>query len=157
MRLEFVISGGQTGVDAAALRAAHAAGLRTGGFAPMGWRTLSGAAPELRNYGLRELRGGYAHRTWENVRSSDATLRLARIWTSTGEQCTLAAIRAYQKPTLAVPLQVGAYHPDDILRFLRDENVRVLNVAGNSEQTSPGIGDVAEELLRDVFTQLGRA
>jgi hypothetical protein len=37
--LERVISGGQTGVDQAALRAAQACGLETGGYAPLGWET----------------------------------------------------------------------------------------------------------------------
>src|SRR5262249_6057013 len=38
-----VISGGQTGVDQVALRAAKACGIPTGGWAPKGWRTEDGA------------------------------------------------------------------------------------------------------------------
>jgi predicted Rossmann-fold nucleotide-binding protein len=70
-----VVSGGQTGVDQAALRAARAAGFETGGFAPQGWATEAGPAPWLAEYGLVECRvGGYPARTFENVRVADATL-----------------------------------------------------------------------------------
>ena len=49
-----IISGGQTGVDAAALRAAKAVGIPTGGTAPKGWLTEDGPAPWLAEYGLVE-------------------------------------------------------------------------------------------------------
>ncbi len=45
--LDRVISGGQTGADQAALRAARAAGIPTGGWAPLGWKTEEGPAPRL--------------------------------------------------------------------------------------------------------------
>lgn len=47
--LERIVSGGQTGADQAALRAARAAGLPTGGWAPRGWLTEEGPAPWLAN------------------------------------------------------------------------------------------------------------
>ena len=47
-----IISGGQTGVDQAALRAAKACGIPTGGWAPKGWRTEDGPAPWLADLGL---------------------------------------------------------------------------------------------------------
>jgi hypothetical protein len=50
--LERVISGGQTGVDQAALRVAKAIGLATGGWAPLGWETEDGPASWLAGYGL---------------------------------------------------------------------------------------------------------
>ena len=53
--LSFVISGGQTGVDQAALRAARTAGIPTGGFAPLGWSTEDGPAPWLHAPNLARL------------------------------------------------------------------------------------------------------
>jgi len=47
MGLACVVSGGQTGVDQAALRAARASGIATGGWAPKGWATEAGPAPWL--------------------------------------------------------------------------------------------------------------
>jgi hypothetical protein len=49
-----VLSGGQSGVDQAALRAARACGLDTGGWAPAGWMTEVGPASWLADYGLVE-------------------------------------------------------------------------------------------------------
>jgi len=45
--LERIITGGQIGADQGALRAARAAGIATGGWAPAGWETEAGPAPEL--------------------------------------------------------------------------------------------------------------
>src|SRR4051812_2998205 len=70
-----VLSGGQAGVDQAALRAARAAGIPTGGWAARGWATEAGPAPWLAAWGLKEAaRPGYPARTGLNVRQSDATL-----------------------------------------------------------------------------------
>jgi hypothetical protein len=71
-----LISGGQTGVDRAALDAALAAGVQCAGWCPPGRLAEDGAIPD--QYPLVELpRGGYADRTRANVRDSDATLVLA--------------------------------------------------------------------------------
>src|SRR4051812_38794183 len=52
---DIVISGGQTGADIGALRAAKALGIATGGYAPLGWRTETGERPSLGiDYGLVE-------------------------------------------------------------------------------------------------------
>jgi hypothetical protein len=45
--IEHVVSGGQARVDQVGLRAAHAAGILTGGYTPKGWMTETGAAPWL--------------------------------------------------------------------------------------------------------------
>src|SRR5262245_63695480 len=77
--LSKVISGGQTGVDRAARRAARAAGIPTGGWAPRGWQTEDGPAPWLGSddWGLKEWSApGYAARTRRNVEDADATLIL---------------------------------------------------------------------------------
>src|SRR3990172_5949985 len=101
--LRRVISGGQTGVDKAALHAALDSGFETGGFAPKGYRTLDGYDSSLAAFGRAEhLSGLYAPRTYANVKLADATLRLARVWTSPGELCTLKAIGKYGKPWLDV-------------------------------------------------------
>jgi len=154
LRLQ-VISGGQTGVDQAALRAARKCGLTTGGWAPYGYQTLDGPDESLRDYGLQECaQPGYPPRTRLNVRGADATLRLAANFSTSGERCTLQAIKdskklhldvARRQPLLAVDVAgwIMAVAPPD-----RD---MVLNVAGNSEDNSPGIGAWAESYLTEVF------
>jgi hypothetical protein len=75
-----VISGGQTGADQGGLRAAQAAGIATGGWAPKGWLTESPdgrrdvATPQLADFGLVECpEPGYPARTAANARESDGT------------------------------------------------------------------------------------
>ena len=74
--LSKVISGGQTGADLAALVAAQAVGLETGGTAPERYMTENGESPQLgRAYGL-VAEGTYSSRTKKNVDDADATLVL---------------------------------------------------------------------------------
>ncbi len=171
MRLERVISGGQTGVDIAALKAARECGLKTGGYMPLGWRTLDGPKPEYKDlFGMLEAPwANYARRTYLNVQQSDATLCFAHTWSSPGEICTWKAIQKLGKPSLRVPVTTGwiehpqepkesrgfleivAFTPQDVATHLHKNNVRVLNVAGNSEQTAPGIEQVVYDFLVQVF------
>ena len=155
-----VISGGQTGVDRAALLAAKFIGLRTGGWMPKGWRALDGCHPDFaEKYAMRECELiNYRHRTELNVKHSDGTLRLAHTFTSPGELCTMKAIKRIGKPFI----DVAANEPRDLLYVINwiDENeIETLNVAGNSEQTAPGIQKFAFGWLVALFAlylQLGK-
>ena len=151
-----IISGGQTGVDIAALKAARNAGLLTGGFAPKGWKTLDGPNPLLRDFGMIECHSDYyAERTEQNVKAADLTIRIARYFDSSGEKCTYNAIVKHKKPRI-----------DIIEDSLTDENLEyyenlisaagpsIINIAGNSEKTAPGIGAKAEAWLEKLFIRL---
>lgn len=70
-----VISGGQTGVDRAALDVALELGLPCGGWCPAGRRAEDGPIPA--RYPLTETAGAdYVERTRRNVVEADATLVL---------------------------------------------------------------------------------
>ncbi|MBA4065953.1 MAG: hypothetical protein C0501_19990 [Isosphaera sp.] len=155
MALERVISGGQTGADRAALAAARAAGLPTGGWMPLGFLAHDGPHPEFAHrYGMRETASArYPPRTRRNVRGSDATLRIATVWDSPGEVLTLDLCRRYGKPCRDVTPGDGPT-PEEVAAWVTAAGVRVLNVAGNSEQTSPGIEATATEFLAEVFRLL---
>ena len=155
MRLERVISGGQTGADRAGLVAAKAAGLATGGWMPKGFRAQDGGHPEFAAlYGVREHASDrYPPRTALNVKEADATLRFATDWGSAGEILTLDMIERYGRPHFGVT-PGGAETPADVVAWLVRHNVRVLNVAGNSERTSPGIEAFVTAFLADVFALL---
>jgi hypothetical protein len=75
-RLQTIISGGQCGADRGALEAARELGLQIGGWAPKGFRTLKGGAPELgKVFGLREMDdASYHRRTMANVDMAGATV-----------------------------------------------------------------------------------
>lgn len=159
MTLVRVISGGQTGVDQAALRAARRLGIATGGWAPHGYKTLRGCERELlAGFGLVEHESAaYPPRTEANVRDSDATLRIAADFSSPGERCTKSAIERLRKHCLNIHASHLGGGPrvlrqcEHLRNWLRHHNVQVLNVAGNSEETAPGIGALAEEFLLEAL------
>jgi putative molybdenum carrier protein len=151
--LERVISGGQTGADQAALRAALAAGIPTGGFAPLGWETEAAPAPWLKDYGLVECStSGYPARTAANVRTSDATLWFGSAATP-GAVMTLTTCVELGKPCMVVR-PGGAVKPSHVVAWIVRDRFRVVNVAGNRESKSPGTGDRVERFLAQVFRQL---
>ena len=150
MTLERVISGAQTGADRAALVAARAAGIPTGGWMPKGFLAQDGCHPEFAElYGVRDHSSDrYPPRTALNVKESDATLRFATEWESPGEVLTLDLCRRYKKPRLDLTPDAT---PAAVAAWLNANGVKVLNVAGNTERTSPGIGVVVEAFLAEVF------
>jgi hypothetical protein len=170
--LERVISGGQTGVDQAALYAAKDCGLATGGWMPKGYRTLTRDCPEFATmFNMKEHESfQYAPRTGQNVLESDATIRIAEDFSSAGEKCTKRYINLHKRPDMMIRtsynknLQVGgtSYYglmiAEDyiyrLINFLKQHDVRTLNVAGNSEITCPGIYDATYLFLWKVFKEL---
>lgn len=153
--LQRVISGGQTGADRAGLAAAKAAGVPTGGWMPKGFRAQDGPRPEFAAvYGVREHASAhYPPRTALNVKESDATICFATNWASPGEALTRTLCERYGRPRLDVT-PGGPVAPVDVVAWLREKGVRVLNVAGNTERTSPGIGAFTEAFLGEVFRLL---
>jgi hypothetical protein len=126
-----IVSGGQTGVDRAALDAALAHGIACGGWCPEERRAEDGPIPA--RYPQRELPGGgYRARTRRNVRDSDATLIVTFGRPRGGTAATLHDCRALGRPVLVVDGE--ALDPDTAAGRLRDflarHAVGVLNVAG---------------------------
>lgn len=157
MTLVKVISGFQTGVDIAGIHAAKAAGFETGGYMPKGYKTLEGPKPlYAKLYGaMQHSSANYRERTWDNVYSSDGTLRIAKDFTSAGERCTQNAIIHWKKPSFDVDVTHYASNVEDvIIQWIKANNIKVLNVAGNSEHTALGIYQFAYDLLLKVFRRI---
>ncbi len=148
-KLEKIVSGGQTGVDRAALDAALALGVPCGGWCPKGRRAEDGAVPEV--YPLTETPSAdYAERTRLNVRDSCATLILLSGAADRGTRLALACAQELARPHLVVDLAENA-DPRPVLEWLADEGIRVLNVAGPRETSAPGIYGAASGFLRKLF------
>jgi hypothetical protein len=152
-----VVSGGQTGVDIAALRAAQACGLETGGWAPRGYLTELGPQRELlAGFGLREMPGDkYPPRTAANVRSADATLIIADSL-DRGSKLTAELCAQMTKPMLHLARSelAGDEALEKALFWLRRIKPKTLNVAGNRETSAPGIEADTEVFLRRLFAAL---
>jgi hypothetical protein len=144
-----IISGGQTGVDRAALDAAIDLGLEHGGSCPKGRRAEDGRID--RRYRLKETESTeYAVRTERNVVDSDGTLIICRGEPTGGTMLTLRLAERHVKPVLRVsPVERRAVAA--IRKWLIQNAIGVLNVAGPRESTSPGVGARARQLLIEVF------
>jgi hypothetical protein len=151
-----IISGGQTGVDRAALDVACALGLTYGGFIPKGRRTEDGTLPD-EYVGMTETESSiFAVRTRENVACTDATLILARGPPDGGTLLAKLTAQAKEKPLLVLDLL--EVDPDEAvqrtLAWLRGLTPGSLNVAGPRESRQPGIHAEAYALLEAVFGAL---
>ncbi len=154
--IEKVVSGGQTGVDRAALDAALDAGVVCGGWCPRGRRAEDGVIPE--RYPLDETPGpSYMERTRRNVEQSDGTLVLAPGAPVGGTSATLAHARRIGKPVLVVDLAAPGAEPgaepgadgiaDGIADWIEARRIRVLNVAGPRAGGRPGVYDDARAVI----------
>ena len=96
-----IVSGGQSGVEGRAIDAALEHGQPCGGWCPQGRLAEDGVIPE--HYPLRELEGGgYAERTAQNVRDSDATVILYFAELSGGTAATRDCCETFGKPCLLI-------------------------------------------------------
>jgi hypothetical protein len=156
--IQRVVSGGQSGCDIAALRAAKACGLQTGGWAPKGFLTEDGPMPELlRGYGLREMpTAEYPPRTRKNVAECSACLILVshdRQTQGAGTALTIRECHLNGRPRLVCNVTVND-EVGEALAWLRSWKPDVLMVAGPRESKRPGIGALAEAFLVELFAAL---
>ncbi len=146
-----IVSGGQTGVDRAALDVAFELGRPCGGWCPKGRKAEDG--PLDPRYPLIETPlEEYWQRTEWNVRDSDGTLILTRGAPTEGTAFTIEAAKRLGKPHLVIDL-AGPVPDVSVVRSWGEQNkVSVLNVAGPRESKCPGIYAQASAFFRTVFS-----
>ena len=144
-----IISGGQTGVDRAALDAAIELGITCGGWCPKGRASEQG--PIADRYPLTETPSADpAQRTEWNVRDADATLIIAQGKLTGGTALTQRLATSLPKPCLVID-PAEATSAATVRAWLNEHAVRTLNVAGPRASTDPDIYELALGLLRKVL------
>jgi len=147
--VERIVSGGQTGVDRAALDVALAAGIPCGGWCPAGRRAENGPIPDV--YPLLETEEySYEARTGRNIEDSDGTLIISSRPLTGGTALTRKLARESDKPLLIIEPS-GLFLSQLIEQWLKDHKIRVLNVAGPRESTSPGIARQTRSILQQLW------
>ena len=133
-----IVSGGQTGVDRAALDVALQTGIECGGWCPEGRLAEDGAIPIL--YRLTELKGGgYNARTKQNVIDSDGTIIIYFDTISGGTKQTLLFCLKLKKPYLLIDATklLPEYAAERIYKFVVINSLAILNVAGPRASSVP--------------------
>jgi Circularly permutated YpsA SLOG family len=147
-----IVSGGQTGVDRAALDVAVSLGIPCGGWCPRGRRAEDG--PIAGCYPLQETESeNYAVRTRENVRDSDATLVLTVGEPTGGTALTVEFAAELRRPCKIIDLN-NKPDPAAIAAWISANRIVALNVAGPRESTAPGAYAAAVALLFGVLTRI---
>ncbi len=151
-----VVSGGQTGVDRAALDAARALGIACGGWCPAGrWAEDGPIGPD---YPLDETpEPDPAQRTGWNVRDADATLIVVRGPLTGGTAETRRVAERLGRPVRIVELSAGGDpDPGETAYWIATgrDRIDVLNVAGPRESEAPGIEARARAWLERVFERV---
>jgi hypothetical protein len=157
-----IISGGQTGVDRAALDVAIEQGMEWGGWCPKGgWAEdlalppgLLAKYPRLKETPLPNP----LQRTEWNVRDSDATLLIVDgqgLSSSIGTQRAHTWARQHGKPEF-VALAEDAKAPADAAAWLRAQQKRfgsdmTLSIGGPRASEAPGIYEKSRELIAKIL------
>ena len=143
--IERIVSGGQTGVDRAALDVALEFGMPCGGWCPRDRWAEDGAIDA--RYPVRESDDADpAVRTRLNVRDSDGTLIVARPPLTGGTALTKKVAGELGRPCLVVEPTDDAFAA--IRRWIAEHAIRGLNVAGPRASQWPDGYEEASTILR---------
>lgn len=150
--LSKIVSGGQTGVDRAALDVAIKLGIPHGGWVPKG--RLAEDGPISEGYRMRETSAAvYSERTEKNVIDSDGTLIISRGELTGGSQTTREMAIQHERPWLHIDLsQTSAFlSAVRIVEWLNAHRIRILNVAGPRASKDPRIYHDTLALLESAY------
>ena len=149
-----IISGGQTGVDRAALDVALKRGIESGGWCPTRRLDEFGRIPD--RYPLKELKnGGFTERTLQNVNDSDGTVIIYAGDVRGGTEQTVKFCVEQQRPHVLIEASTVSVERAAhlIADFVHENNIRTMNVAGPRQSEWTEGYDYAYRAL-DNFLQL---
>jgi Circularly permutated YpsA SLOG family len=126
-----IISGGQTGVDRAALDVALNREIECGGWCPAGRLDEFGRIPD--RYPVRELTGGgFTERTLQNVKDSDGTVIIypGKLWGGTQQTAKFCVELKRPHQLIDASSTTAGDAANLIAQFARKNEIKVLSVAG---------------------------
>ena len=143
-----IISGGQTGVDRAALDVALRHGIQCGGWCPAGRIDESGKIPDY--YPVQELEsGGFTERTLQNVNDSDGTVVIYPGELRGGSEQTVRFSVELKRPHQLIDAsKLSAEDAAELIaEFVSENKIGILNVAGPRQSEWPEGYDYAFRAL----------
>lgn len=151
--LSMVISGGQTGADRAVLDAALQSAFPVGGSCPAGRMAEDGPISEA--YPLTEISGSYRQRTKQNVLDSDGTAIFYESHVRGGTEATTIFCVRHRKPYKLIDIELidPPLAAEALRAFIREFDIRVLNVAGPRAGGCPAMYDYVRQGIRLLLPQ----
>lgn len=146
-----IVSGGQTGADRAALDWAIDNSIPHGGWCPKGRKAEDGEIDA--RYQLQEsTSASYLQRTEWNVRDSTGTVIFTlRTELSGGSKKTADFAKKHKKPWIHLHEDLGIEEcAAQLKRFIAENNVTVLNVAGSRGSKERGVAGFVCSVLQSV-------
>ncbi len=149
-----IISGGQTGVDRAALDFALENEIDCFGWCPKGRKAEDGIIPSL--YPLKETETSrYEKRTLKNVDESQGLLVFVDNKPDKGTILAIDYAEKQNKPIYVIHLSMNVEDQETgILDFLDDQNVTTVNIVGPRESNCPGIYQKTKDFLVELFIRI---
>jgi hypothetical protein len=150
--LKKIISGGQTGADRAALDFAIQYRISHGGWVPKGRLAEDGPIPA--KYKLQEMpTSNYQKRTEQNVVDSEGTVIISNGKLTGGSAYTQRMAKKHHRPFLHIDLKEHGVLPAalEILTWIGENNIQVLNVAGPRTSKDPQIYESVKGVLTGLW------
>ena len=149
MLINQIITGGQTGVDRAAMDFALEYHIQLGGWCPKGRKAEDGIIEK--KYPLRETPSEhYAQRTKWNVRDADGAIVITRGTIFGGTAVGVSHAKSLNKPIQIVDLNkppaVSA-----IRQWIQTHEIKNLGIGGPRESHCLGIYSEAKAFLKELF------
>ena len=154
--LKKIISGGQTGVDRAALDAAIDCNFPYGGYIPRGRLAEDGVIDEKYSLLVELNSDDYSDRTKKNIEDSDGTVVVYDGICGKGTMFTIYYAKEMKKPVLVIDLSKTDVSSavKEIETFVGENRINVLNVAGPRASIDPEIYKKAYPIIRTLIENL---
>ena len=129
---------------------------------PKGWKTQTGSRPDWgKKYGLTEHGSPkYPPRTRKNVTDSDVTILFGDM-NSSGCKLTIRYCKQYDKTYYIVNFYGHTFNINEevsgIVSFLLEEQPKVINIAGNRENSNKGVSKFTYLVLMDALKDFRRS